>query len=146
MLYEVRHETVAEVLTAVVAARTSWEDLPNAWPSMLGEVYDCLEQLGLGKAGRNVMFYKDDVPNLEVGVEVSGTITPRGRVKLSALPGGNIATTIHRGPYQGLSTAHQAVHDWCRASGLKVAGPRWEVYGHIRDGVEPETTVSWLVE
>ena len=66
--------------------------------------------------------------------------------KLSALPGGNVATTIHRGPYHGLSKAHEAVHDWCRASGLKVAGPRWEVYGHIRDDVEPETTVSWLVE
>jgi effector-binding domain-containing protein len=146
VLYEVRQETVGEVPTAVVAATTSWAELPNAWPAMLGEVYDCLDQLGLGKAGRNVMFYKDDVPNLEVGVEVSKPFTPLGRVKLSALPGGNVATTIHRGPYQGLSGAHQAVHDWCRASGLTVTGPRWEVYGHIRDGVEPETSVSWLLE
>jgi effector-binding domain-containing protein len=145
-LYEIRQDTVAEVLTAVVAARTSWAELPNAWPAMLGEVYDCLEQLNAGKAGRNVMFYKDDVPNLEVGVEVTKSFNPCGRVTLSVLPGGKVATTIHRGPYQGLSRAHQAVHDWCRASGGKVAGPRWELYGHIRGDAEPETTVCWLLE
>lgn len=82
MLHEIRQDTVAEGLTAVVAARTSWKELTNAWPAMLGEVYDCLEQLDVGKAGRNVMFYKDDVPNLEVGVEVSASCTPRGRVTL----------------------------------------------------------------
>ena len=111
MLYEVRQDTVGEVLTAVVAERTTWEELPNVWPAMLGEVYECLEELGLGKAGRNVMLYNDDIPNLEVGVEVSASFTPRGRVTSSVLPGGNVATTVHRGPYQGLSRAHQAVLD-----------------------------------
>ena len=137
---------MADVLTAVVAARTTWEELPNMWPAMLGEVYDSLEQLDVGKAGRNVMFDKDDLPSLEVGVEVSKAFTSVGRVSPSALPGGSVATTIHRGPYQGLASAHQAVHHWCRARGLKIVGPRWEVYGHILDGVEPETTVSWLLE
>jgi len=133
-------------LTAVVAARTTWEELPNAWPAMLEEVYECLEELGVGKAGRNVMLYKDDIPNLEVGVEVSASLTPRGRVTPSVLPGGHVATTVHRGSYQGLSRAHQAVLDWCRANGVKVAGPRWEVYGHIRGDAEPGTTVCWLLE
>ena len=145
-MYEIRQDTVGEVLTAVVAARTTWEELPNAWSAMLGEVYDCLEELAIGNAGRNVMLYKDDIPNLEAGVEVSKSITPRGRATLSVLPGGKVATTIHRGPYQGLSRAHQAVHVWCRANGLKVTGPRWELYGHIRGDAEPETTVCWLLD
>jgi effector-binding domain-containing protein len=144
--YEIRRDTVGEVLTAVVAARTTWEELPKAWPVMLDEVYDCLEKVGAGKAGRNVMLYKDDIPNLEVGVEVAESFTPRGRVTLSVLPGGNVATTVHRGPYEGLSRAHQAVHDWCRNNGARAAGPRWEVYGHIRGDAEPETTVCWLLE
>lgn len=45
--------------------------------------------------GRNVMVYVDDVPNVEVGVEVTKAFPPSGRVVPSALPAGRgrIATT-----------------------------------------------------
>jgi effector-binding domain-containing protein len=75
------------------------------------------------------MLYRDDVPNVEVGVQVAGPFTPAGRVIPSALPAGQVATTVHRGPYDGLGTAHQAVLAWCAARGHRVQGTRWEIYG-----------------
>jgi effector-binding domain-containing protein len=69
-----------------------------------------------------------------------------GRVVASALPAGQVATTVHRGPYAGLASAHRAVLDWCAAQGRRPAGPRWEVYGpHRDDPAELTTEVSWLL-
>src|SRR5262249_6615944 len=96
--------------------------------------------------GHNVMFYKDDVPNVEVGVEVTRAFEPSDRVVPSTLPAGRVATTVHRGPYDGLAAAHRAVLDWCAAHDLKTAGPGGEVYGDWRDApAELETTIYWLL-
>ena len=51
----------------------------------------------------------------------------------SATPAGAVAWTTHLGPYAGLGAAHDAVHRWSAANGRKLAGPRWEVYGHWQE-------------
>jgi effector-binding domain-containing protein len=146
MQYDVRSITVAESPTAVVAASTTWERFPAEWKGMLDEVWAFLRDHDLRTAaGHNVMLYRDDVPNVEVGVEVTGPFAPAGRVIPSTLPAGAVATTVHRGSYDGLAAAHEAVRDWCAAHDLRVAGPRWEVYGHIRDDSPVETDVFWLL-
>ena len=147
MGYEVRSITVPEQPTAVVAATTTWDRFPTQWGKMLDQVWAVLRDADpRASDGHNVMLYWDDVPNVEVGVEVSRRFEPRDRVIPSALPGGAVAVTVHRGPYAGLGAAHKAVLDWCAAHGLKTAGPRWEVYGHLRDpSAEPETTIYWLL-
>jgi len=64
----------------------------------------------------------------------------------SSLPAGQVAVTVHRGPYAELGSAHRAVLDWCAAQGRRPAGPRWEVYGpHRDDPVEVWTAVSYLL-
>ncbi len=135
--------------TAVVAASTSWEEFPTRWMGMLDEVWAFLHGPGAGlrSDGHNVMLYKDDVPNVEVGVQVTGPFVPTGRVVPSSLPAGEAAMTIHRCPPERIDAAHQAVLDWCAAHGRKVAGSRWEVYGDRREE-DPgafETAVYWLL-
>ena len=45
-----------------------------------------------------------------------------------------------------LPAAHQAVREWCEANGHEVAGPRWEIYGHVHDDPDrQETEVVWLL-
>jgi effector-binding domain-containing protein len=121
----------------VVAGATTWEDFSSTWRSMLDEVYAAVraphsDSAVAGGAGRwqTVMLYKDDVPNVEVGVLASGSFSPTGHVITSVLPGGATAVTMHRGPYAELEAAHRAVRDWCRERGHALAGPRWEIYGH----------------
>jgi effector-binding domain-containing protein len=92
------------------------------------------------------MLYRDDVPHVEVGVELRVPCPLTGRVVASALPAVQVAMTVHRGPYAGLAAAHRAVLDWCAAQGRQPAGPRWEVYGpHSDDPAAVWTEVYYLL-
>jgi effector-binding domain-containing protein len=140
--------TTTATPTAVVREATTWEAFPTRWRVLLDEVWAFVRTNGLA-AGRNVMLYADDVPNVEVGVEVSDAFAPGERVVPSAMPTGRAARTVLRGPPtpEGLGDAHSAVLRWCEANGERTTGVRWEVYGHWRDE-DPdgfETEIYWLV-
>ena len=146
MGYEVTVADVPARPTVVVAAATTWPEFPALWMPMLDEVWACLRAGGIERGCPNVMLYRDDVPNVEVGVvsDVPGRLT--GRVVASSLPAGQVATTVHRGPYAGLGAAHRAVVEWCVTHRRRPTGTRWEVYGpHHDDPAALTTTISWLV-
>jgi effector-binding domain-containing protein len=129
---EVRLRSVEPTPTAVVAAATTWAQFPAAWGPMLDEVWDFVRSgaaKGRYEQGHNIMLYKDDVPNVEVGVQVSGCFTPASQVVPSALPGGLVATATHTGPIARIGDTHQAVREWSKANRYQLAGPRWEIYG-----------------
>ena len=144
--YEVTVTDTAARPTAVVAAATTWQEFPSLWGQLLDEVWACLRAGGIHRGCRNVMLYRDNVPHVEVGVELSQPCPLTGQVVASALPAGQVAMTVHRGAYAGLEAAHRAVLDWCAAQGLRTAGPRWEIYGpHREDPAEVWTEVYWLL-
>ncbi len=146
MEYEVELTTTDESPIAVVAATTTWERFPTLWKEMLDQVWAFLHDSELRTDGHNVMLYKDDIPNVEVGVQVTRPFMPTGHVVPSSLPGGRVARTVHRGPYDRLSEPHRAVREWCAARGLVLAGPRWEIYGDWReDPAALETEVCYLL-
>jgi effector-binding domain-containing protein len=139
--------TTSATPTAVVRETTTWERYPTRWGELLGEVWAFVRGADL-KAGRNVMLYEDDVPNVEVGVEILAAFAPDGRVVASTLPAGRAATTLARGEPSpdGIHAAHAAVVDWCEANGHARTGVRWEVYDHWRDDPSTfETAVYWLL-
>jgi effector-binding domain-containing protein len=92
---------VAARPTAVVAATTTWQEFPTLWKELLDEVRTCLRAGGIRRGYRNVMLYRDDVPHVEVGVEVGVELNRpcplTGRVVTSSLPAGQAAMTVHRG-------------------------------------------------
>ena len=133
---------------AVVRETTTWAAFPNRWRALLDEVWALVRSSGLN-AGRNVMVYADDTPNVEVGVEMPDAFKANGRVVPSTLPSGRAARTVAQGPPtpEGLGAAHDAVVRWCEANGEQRTGVRWEVYGHW-DEAHPEdfeTEIYWLV-
>ena len=134
--------------TAVIREQTTWQRFPTLWSELLDEVWGYVRGAGV-PAGRNVMLYLDDVPNVEVGVELEGDLAqPSGRVVASALPSGRAATTVARGApsLEGIAAAHAAVIEWCEANGHARTGVRWEVYDHWRDDPDSfETAVYWLL-
>jgi effector-binding domain-containing protein len=127
--------------TAVVSEATTWEAFPALWRTLLDEVWEAVRGHELVRPGRNVMLYKDDVPNVEVGVEIDGAFGGTGRVVSSALPAGRVASTVHRAPFERVGAAHDAVVAWCGRRGFARTGVRWEVYGHWR-GPAPEPLVE----
>jgi effector-binding domain-containing protein len=152
MTIQVKFATVEERPTAVVAKTTTWEEFPRVWRALLDEVYGFVRGRGdlatgdEGERWQNIMLYKDQRPDVEVGVLVSQPFEPHGRVVCSQLPGGEVATAVHRGDYGRLGVAHDAVRAHVSACGRELAGPCWEVYGHWReDPSELETEVFWLL-
>jgi effector-binding domain-containing protein len=132
MTVDVTVTTVEPTPTAVVVAATTWAEFPVMWGPMLDEVWSFLRggaPAGLYEQGHNIMLYKDDVPNVEVGVQVSGSFDPAGHVVGSTLPGGLVATSAHTGPIAAIGDTHRAVCEWSKANGYRLAGPRWEIYG-----------------
>ena len=138
--------------TAVVAQTTTWADFPSLWGQLLDEVYGFARSrpdlaTGSGEERwQNIMLYKDQRPDVEIGVLVRAVFEPEGRVIGSELPGGEVATAIHRGDYALLGDTHDAMREYVSARGRELAGPCWEIYGHGRaDPADQETEVFWLV-
>jgi effector-binding domain-containing protein len=138
--------------SAVVAVTTTWAEFPRLWGQLLGEVYEFVRgcpELATGPEGerwQNVMLYNDQRPDVEVGVLVTGPFEPEGRVIASELPGGEVATAIHRGDYAQLGETHRSVRGYVVAHGRELAGPCWEIYGHAAaDPSMQATEVFWLV-
>jgi effector-binding domain-containing protein len=146
---EVTVKTVEPTPTAVVVAATSWAEFARVWGPMLDEVWSFLRgdaPAGLYEHGHNIMLYKDDVPNVEVGVQVARSFDSVGHVVASTLPGGLVATATHNGSVARIGDTHHAVCEWSREKQYQLAGPRWEIYG----GPDPSTgdfdvDVSWLL-
>jgi effector-binding domain-containing protein len=134
--------------TAVIRETTTWERFPTLWGELLDEVWTYVRAAEV-QAGRNVMVYLDDTPNVEVGVELDGALeAPSSRVAASTLPAGRAAATVARGApsREGIAAAHAAVVGWCDANGHARTGVRWEVYDHWRDDPDSfETAVYWLL-
>jgi effector-binding domain-containing protein len=132
MTSDVTVTTVEPRPTAVVVAATTWAEFPAIWRPMLDKVWSFLRggaPEGLYQQGHNIMLYKDDVPNVEVGVEVSGSFNATGHVVSSTLPGGLVATATHSGPTARIGDTHQAVCEWSKAAGYRLPRLRWEIYG-----------------
>ncbi len=146
MTADVTVQTVEPAPTAVVMGATTWAEFPAVWRPMLDQVWSYLRGSapdGLYQDGHNIMLYKDDVPNVEIGVQVSGPFNPAGSVVPSSLPGGVVATATHSGPIAGIGETHRAVRQWSRANGYQLAGPHWEIYGDPDPSGDFDVQVYW---
>jgi hypothetical protein len=150
--------TVAEVeprRTAVIAATVAWEEFPTLWRPMLDEVYvfvrQCPEFAAAigdtpGPHWTNVMLYRAQAPNVEVGVLAPSAFAPNGRVIASELPAGRAVTATHLGDPTQIGTTHNAVREYARRHGLATTGVLWEVYGHPDARGDFATEVFHLVD
>ena len=146
MEYLVTEREVTQRTTAVMPAATTWDAFPSLWVRLLDEVWEVVRSNDSIKPVRNVMLYKDALPNVEIGVEVEEPFAAIGRVEPSTLPAGRVATTVHHGDYGELGAAHEAVIGWCERHGLRRAGARWEIYGHwTASEADQEVEVYYLL-
>ncbi len=121
---------------------------------MLDEVYAFVRQcpeFAAALEGRpgphwtNVMLYRGEEPNVEVGVLAPCPFAPQGRVVASELPGGRAAVTTHPADPGTLGETHGALRAYTREHGLTPTGVVWEVYGHPGDSGGVDTEVFHLL-
>ena len=87
---------------------------------------------------------RDGQFDLETGAPVVEAVAGAGPIHGGTLPGGLVASTIHTGPYDQLSAAHQALAAWIKEQGYTSAGVPWEVYW-TDPGEEPDPA-AWRTE
>jgi effector-binding domain-containing protein len=127
--YAVRLQRLESVPLAVIRRQARASELARLVPECCGLVWNEV-RAQQARAGRHVAIYWAGGIRLEVGVELHGPFAEHGDVIRSATPAGAVASATHFGPYGGLGAAHDAVHRWCQANRHRLAGPRWEIYGH----------------
>jgi effector-binding domain-containing protein len=70
-------------------------------------------------------------PGDDFGIVVCLPVAPGARtgeaVLLEEIPGGTVATTMHKGHYSAIGETYRAVEGWIAANGRRPAGPPREV-------------------
>src|SRR5262249_15573779 len=89
---------------------------------------------------------RDDPMDIDFGVQVARRFEPQGNVRCVETPAGEVAKTVHFGPYDRLKGAHDAVHAWCAANNRRIGNASWEIYGDpTPDPATHDTTVVYLL-
>jgi len=125
----------------------------SAWGPALGKVWEFVRsQPGLRTDGHNIFLYHHPThagaPILcDFGVEVTRAFETAGEVYATETPRGEAAVAVHRGAYDHINKAHDAIGKWMAANGRECAGHSWEIYGDpTPDPADTETTVVYLLK
>jgi AraC family transcriptional regulator len=114
---------------------------------VLGGVFQYAQRTGAALAGQPFTRYLESGPGLitiEAGMPIAAPGSGDGNILADTLPGGFVATTIHSGPYDGLTAAHAAIQVWIEQQGLAAAGAPWESY--VTDPADYPDPADWKTE
>jgi effector-binding domain-containing protein len=153
MPVSVNLQTVHPLKLAAVRREVAPGAVGSAWGPALGKVWEFIRsQPGLRTDGHNIFLYhhptQPGAPILcDFGVEVTRTFETAGEVYATETQGGEAAVAVHRGPYNRMNEAHDAIRKWMAANRRESAGHSWEIYGDpTPDPADTETTVVYLLK
>lgn len=102
---------------------------------LFGEIYKYLAKKWVFKPSSHAMMichddeYKEHDVDVEIAVPINKKIPESDRIKVYELPGmDEAACTIHKGPYDTISEAYNALMAWCEANGYQLSGPDRELF------------------
>ena len=137
---------------AAVRRQVPFGAVGSAWRPALDQVWAFLRsQPGLRTDGHNIFLYhhparRNDPMDVDFGVEVARSFIPSGEIYETNTPAGEAAIAVHRGGYDQLHAAHDAIHQWAKSHDKTFAGRSWEIYGDPSDDPSKiETTVVYLL-
>jgi effector-binding domain-containing protein len=120
----------SEMLTATVRVKCKPTEIQQQLAVILPEVMGYLTREQLAPVGPPFARYHSfgAEVDLEAGIPVAKEIAGGGRVQPSSLPGGEVASGMHVGPYEELERTHAELARWLAQSNLAAQGGPWEVY------------------
>ncbi len=147
MSYEVVKKQIPETAFLYMKRQVKPEAIAEALAGMLGPVFQFATAKGIPFAGPPTARYLSFGPGLitlEAGMPVVGPAEGEGEIMMGALFGGSVASTVHKGPYDQLNLAHEAIQQWLAENNEELASAPWEVY--ISDPGEVPDPADWLTE
>ena len=151
MAYEVVVEAVEAELLAAVLDTVPISGITQAWKPALDQVWAFLRtHPELGPGQNLVLYHHPEVRtapmDIDFGVQVARRFEAEGAVRCVETPAGEVASTVHIGPYDQLRGAHDAIHAWCAANRRRISNASWEIYGDWTDDpAKLETTIRYLL-
>ena len=83
--------------------------------------------------------------DLEVAVPVAGEPEGSGDIKRYTIPGGKMARTFHKGPYEACEPTYMELFGWIIEHNLKIVGPIRELYHNDPNEVKPEEILTEIL-
>jgi DNA-binding transcriptional MerR regulator len=126
--------------------RATLREIGRAMGQGFAALVASLQELGLQPVGPPFAQFQSEFPGAELDYEV-GLPVDRLLVDGGQLPGGQIVSTLHTGPYAALGHAYQALAAWLQERARETAGPPREVYlvgpGQAKNPADYRTEVVW---
>ncbi|MEV4279092.1 MerR family transcriptional regulator [Actinoplanes xinjiangensis] len=150
MPYEVVVKEVPDVVVASLTRRASLATIAAAIQQGFGAVVGAIGAAGSHPAGPPFLIYHDVIDeategDVEICIPVPAvTVLPDGPVGVRTVPGGPVASTVHRGPYQEIAPAYHMVTGWIEENGRKPSGPPREIYLNDPQSVTPDELLTEL--
>lgn len=145
MAHEVTIEERVEQATAVVRDQVARDGIAEFIGGAFAEVMAAVNAQHVTVVGPPFGRYRvlETGFEVEAGFPTSWPVEPVGRVMPSVLPGGEVATTMHVGSYDGVAEAYTAVEQWLAGHGWVPTGDPWEVYLDGPEVPQPRTVVCF---
>ena len=133
MAYDVAVKEVPAQHAAVFRTRTSAQTISEDVGRGYAAIGAAVGQAGIAIAGPPYLvmteLVDDETPGaIELGFPIVAPFPGTDDVTGVELPGGLVASTVHRGPYDEEGPAYRAVEAWIQEHGHVHAGPPREVY------------------
>ncbi len=151
MSHEVAVKMVDNQVVSSHRTVTTYQQVFAAIPQGFATVFQRLEDHNEEPAGIPFTISRrapdaDDAGEVEMCIPVSpGTkIAP-----VHEIPGGPVAAVIHKGPYDEMGPAYEALAIWIADHGHEIVGPTREIYVNHPDDVtpaEPLTELQWPID
>jgi effector-binding domain-containing protein len=112
-------------------------------------IFGYMGKVGAAPAGPPMALYfhmdmtADDI-DMELCVPVEREAAGEGDVRGHVLPGGRAASTLYKGPYDGVGPAYEALFAYMKDNSLSPAGPSRELY--LTDPSQVENPADNLTE
>ena len=153
MPISVNVQTVLPRKLAAVRRDVAPGKVGSAWGPAVGKVWDFIRSRpGLWTDGHNIFVYHHPeqagaAMACDFGVEVTRAFETDGEVYAIETPAGEAAVAVHRGSYNRIHEAHDAIREWMAANRRESAGHSWEIYGDpTPDAADTETTIVYLLK
>ncbi|MDC7246666.1 MAG: GyrI-like domain-containing protein [Sphaerochaetaceae bacterium] len=144
---------VTQQNTLMVRLITSLSRISEVMKEVYTEIGTFMQHRGIEYTGAPyAMYYNMDMEalDLEIGFPVTAPVETEGRISNGTIPGGKIATTVHKGPYDTLEKTYMELLAFVRDKGVEVE-EQWMYEYYLNDPAEvkPEellTQICYIVK
>lgn len=147
MSYQITKKSITETPFLYMRSQVKPEEISTALANMFVPVFEFATAQGIPFAGPPTARYVSFGPGLvtiEAGMPIAGQAEGSGEIMVGSLAGGDVASTVHKGPYDTLNLGHEAIQRWMLENNEEADGAPWEAY--ITDPGEVPDPAEWLTE